>query len=48
VAKINFFKSEVDFDSKSNPEGGKWIIDVEPNAIVATTKVYPRKLEEPE
>jgi hypothetical protein len=40
--------SEVDFDSDSYPEGGKQIIDVEPSAIVSTTKVHPSKLEEPE
>jgi hypothetical protein len=39
---------EVGYDSKSNPEGGKWIIDVEPSAIVATTKVQPSEPEEQE
>ena len=41
-------ESEDDSDSKSNPEGGKRIIDVEPNATVATTKVQPSEPEEPE
>jgi hypothetical protein len=41
-------KSEVDSDSESNPEGGKWIIDAEPSAMVTTTKVRPREPEEPE
>jgi hypothetical protein len=48
VAKLKVSESEVDFDSKSNPEGGKWIIDVEPSATVATTKFHPIKIEEPE
>jgi hypothetical protein len=41
-------KSEEDSESISNPEGGKHIINVEPSVIVATTKVQPRELEEPE
>jgi hypothetical protein len=41
-------ESKEDFDSKSNPEGGNQIIDVEPNTIVATTKVQPNELKEPE
>ena len=41
-------ESEVDYDSESNLEGGKWIINVEPSAIVATTKVRPSNPEEPE
>jgi hypothetical protein len=40
--------SEADSDSKSNPKGGKWIIDSETSATVTTTKVHPRELEEPE
>jgi hypothetical protein len=39
---------EADFDSESNPKGGKWIINVEPSATVATTKVRPSEPEEPE
>jgi hypothetical protein len=41
-------KSETDSGSESNPEGGKHIIDVEPSATVATTKVHPSKPKEPE
>jgi hypothetical protein len=48
VTKMKVFESEADSDSESNPEGGKWIIDVEPSATVATTKVWPSKPEEPE
>jgi hypothetical protein len=36
------------FDYESNIEGGKWIIDVEPSSIVATTKVQPSEPKEPE
>jgi hypothetical protein len=48
MAEMKAFELEVDSDSKSNPEGGKWIIDVEPSATVATTKVWPSEPEEPE
>jgi hypothetical protein len=47
VAELKAFESEVDFDSESIPEGGKKIIDVEPSAIVITTKVWPSEPEEP-
>jgi hypothetical protein len=39
VAELKASESKADSDSESNPEGGKWIIDVELSAIVATTKV---------
>jgi hypothetical protein len=32
------FDLQADSNSKSNPKGGKQIIDVEPSAIIATTK----------
>jgi hypothetical protein len=48
VAELKAFESEADSDSESNPESGKWIIDVEPSATVATTKVQPSEPEEPE
>jgi hypothetical protein len=38
VAELKSSESEVDYDSESNPEGGKRIIDVEPNSMFATTK----------
>ena len=41
-------KSEADSNYESNTEGGKQIIDVEPNTTVATTKVQPSEPEEPE
>jgi hypothetical protein len=46
MAEMKASKSEVDSDSESNLEGGKYIIDVETSAIVATTKVRPSELEE--
>jgi hypothetical protein len=46
VVELKDSESEVDSDFESNPEGGKWIIDVEPNATVATTKVRPSEPEE--
>jgi hypothetical protein len=39
MAELKAYESEVDYDSKSNPEGGKFIIDVEPSVIVVTTKL---------
>ena len=48
MAELKAYESEADSDSESNPEGGKQIIDVEPSATVATTKVHPSKPEEPE
>jgi hypothetical protein len=41
-------ESEADLDSESNPEGGKRIIIVEPNAMVSTTKVWPNEPKEGE
>jgi hypothetical protein len=46
VAKMKAFESEEDYDSKSNPESGKKIIDVEPSATITTTKVQPSEPEE--
>jgi hypothetical protein len=48
VAKMKASELEVDYDSESNPEGGKQIIDAEPNATVTTTKVQPSEPEEGE
>jgi hypothetical protein len=41
MVELKDSESEVDSDSESNPEGGKQIIDVEPSAIVTTTKIRP-------
>jgi hypothetical protein len=48
MAEMKASESEADSDSESNPKGGKWIIDVEPSATVATTKFQPSEPEEPE
>jgi len=45
MAELKASESEVDSDSESNPKGGKQIIDVEPSATIATTKVRPSELE---
>jgi hypothetical protein len=48
VAEVKASKLDVDFDSEPKKERGIWIIDVEPNAIVATTKLQPGEPNEPE
>jgi hypothetical protein len=51
VVELKASESEVDSDSESNPEGGNHIINVEPSAMVATTKFWPsepKELEEGE
>jgi hypothetical protein len=48
VVEMKDSESEVYSDSESNLEGGKWIIDAEPSAIVSTTKVQPSETKEPE
>jgi hypothetical protein len=48
VSEMKASNSEADSDSESNLEGGKRIINVEPSATVATTKVHSSELEEPE
>jgi hypothetical protein len=41
-------ESDVGSDSESEPEKGRWIIDVEPSATIATTKIHPGEPDEPE
>jgi hypothetical protein len=48
MVELKASKSEVDFDSELNLEGGKRIINVEPSAMVTTTKVRSSEPEEPE
>jgi hypothetical protein len=48
VAEVKASKSNVDYDSKLEPERRRWIIDAEPSATVATTKLQPGELDEPE
>jgi hypothetical protein len=48
VAEVKASESDVDYDSKIEPERGRWIIDAEPSAIVATTKLHPDEPDKPE
>jgi hypothetical protein len=48
VAEVKASKLDVDSDSELEPEKGRWIIDVEPSATVATTKLQPSEPDEPE
>jgi hypothetical protein len=41
-------ESDADSDSEKELERGRWIIDVEPSATVATTKLHPGEPDEPE
>jgi hypothetical protein len=47
MTKLKASESKVDYESKSNLEGGKKIIDDEPIDIIANTKVQPSEPEEP-
>jgi hypothetical protein len=48
VAEVKASKSDADSNSESEPEMGRRIIDVEPSATVATTKLQPSEPDEPE
>jgi hypothetical protein len=48
VDEVKAFESDVGSKYESEPERGRWIIDMEPSATVATTKVQPNELNEPE
>jgi hypothetical protein len=48
VAKVKAFELDADYDSELELERGRWIIDVEPSATVATTKLQPGKPDDPE
>jgi hypothetical protein len=48
VAEVKASESDGDYDSKTELERGIWIINVEPSATVATTKIQPGELDEPE
>jgi hypothetical protein len=47
VAEVKASESDVSFESESKPERGRHIIDAEPNAIVATTKLHPGEPYDP-
>jgi hypothetical protein len=48
VAEVKASESDVGSDSESEPERGRQIIDMEPSAIVSTTKLQHGELDEPE
>jgi hypothetical protein len=48
VDELKDSMSEVDYDSDSNPEGEKRIIDDGPSSTVTITKVWPSEPKEPE
>jgi hypothetical protein len=48
VAEVKAFESDADSDSESELERGRWIIDAEPNATIATTKIHPSEPDEKE
>jgi hypothetical protein len=48
VAEVKASESDVGFDSESEPERLRWIIDMEPNATIATTKLQHGEPDEPE
>jgi hypothetical protein len=41
-------ESDAGSDSELEPERGRWIIDAEPSATIATTKLQPGEPDEPE
>jgi hypothetical protein len=48
VAEVKAYESDPDSASEPELKRGKWIIDVEPNATIATTKLQPGEPDEPE
>jgi hypothetical protein len=47
VAEVKAYESDVGSKFELEPERGRHIIDSEPSAIVATTKLQPDELDEP-
>jgi hypothetical protein len=48
VVKLKASKSDAGSNYDSKPEKGRWIIEVEPNATIATTKIQPGESHEPQ
>jgi hypothetical protein len=48
VAEVKASESDAGSDSESEPERGRQIIDAEPSATIATTKLQPGEPDEPE
>jgi hypothetical protein len=47
MAKVKASESVADYDSEPELERGRWIIDVESSATIATTKLHPGEPGEP-
>jgi hypothetical protein len=47
VNEVKASESDVGFESTSEPERGRPIIDIEPSATVATTKLHLGEPDEP-
>jgi hypothetical protein len=47
VAEVKSSESDADYDSEPEPKRGRRIIDMEPSATVATTKLQPSEPDEP-
>ena len=48
MAEVKASESDVDSDSEPELERGRWIIDAEPSATVATTKLQVDEPDKPE
>jgi hypothetical protein len=48
VANLKSYELDAGFDSDLELEKGRWIIDMEPNATVSTTKIHTGEPDEPE
>jgi hypothetical protein len=48
VAEVKAFESDENSNSDPKPKRGRRIIDAEPSATVATTKLQPGELDKPE
>ena len=48
VAEMKSSKLDLDSDSETEPDKGKWIIDAKPNATVTTAQIQPVEPEDPE
>jgi hypothetical protein len=47
VAEVKASELDVDSESKIEIERGRWIIDAEPSATIASTKLQPGEPDEP-
>jgi hypothetical protein len=47
VVEVKAYESYVGSDTEFEPEKGRQIIDAEPSATIATTKVHPGEPDEP-